>query len=123
MEMKVFKVNDCEWVCAENKEKTIEFMISHVDREDFYSDDEIKECDIEEEGMWYGFTKDDFDFFIDNHKNELFKILKITYEEINKTNFIHRYRIYGYNKVSIYIPFKYVIEIKKLTKTCYIATN
>jgi hypothetical protein len=51
--MKVFKMNDCDCVCAETKEEAIDWYTDEIGER--YDPKDVKEIDIEKETMWYGF--------------------------------------------------------------------
>jgi hypothetical protein len=54
--MKVFKMNDCDWVAAETMKEAAEWYIKNYD--EYYEKDGNfpLECDIEKDGMWFGWN-------------------------------------------------------------------
>lgn len=49
--MKVFKMDDYDWVASETIGQAIDYYLSETGCD--YEDLEVKECDIDEEGMWW----------------------------------------------------------------------
>ena len=49
--MKVFKMDDYDWVAAKTIGQAIDFYLEETGCD--YTDLEVRECDIEEEGMWW----------------------------------------------------------------------
>ena len=91
--MKVFKIDDTDFICAETKEKAIEYYVEQMCA-DTPDDTEIVECDTSFDTMWYGFYIDDgFHKFIVDNKDQVFEmkwdnrqdfdcVLKLTYEKV-----------------------------------------
>jgi hypothetical protein len=61
--MKVFKMNDCDHVCAETKKEAIDWYKNIVGEE--YTEEDIEEIDVEIETMWYGFYSKNIEDFVD----------------------------------------------------------
>jgi len=66
--LKVFRVDDCDWVCAKSKEEAIEWYLEEtgVSEEDINDIDDIVECDLDNNYM-----------FIDEERTERVTVQKI----------------------------------------------
>lgn len=72
--MKVFKVNEFDWVCAENEEKAKEFYLELTELDEEEAFDDFHECNLEKESMWYGFDGDGLREFLKDKKDKEFII-------------------------------------------------
>ncbi len=61
--MKIFKIDECDYVAAETKEEALDWYRSDIGEQD--SEEEIREVDVEKETMWYGFNSDDMRDFVE----------------------------------------------------------
>jgi hypothetical protein len=69
--VKVFKMNDCECVCAENKEKALEWYSEEFGYEGI--DDIVNEVD-KNTHMWYSMDAECLKEYLKEHRNEVIKI-------------------------------------------------
>ena len=99
--MKVFKMNECDWVCAENEQQAKDFYA----KETSFTIDEINEEFIGEVPL----TNTMFISLDDLPKEEMDKTMLFT-----KT-------LYG--EPCVKVPFLYVIENEKITNPCIIAST
>lgn len=53
-ELKVYEINDYDWVCAPSKEEAKRYYLKQtgLTEDDIYPDKDIRECDLDKEGMW-----------------------------------------------------------------------
>lgn len=54
MGFKVFRVNECEWVCAKDIDSAIEWYENYTGEE--VNVEEVEECDLEKDGQFIEFT-------------------------------------------------------------------
>lgn len=101
--MKVFKINDCDWVCAESKEDAIDFYLNEIGE----SDIELIECSLDET-MLYGLEDEkELKKFLREHGEQIVNVDKIC------TDFEYYVRL----------SFQKLIELKKITQPCVIAST
>ena len=105
--MKVFKVNDCDWVCAKDFEEAKNFLIKEYDYDE--EDIENKKCDINFEYMWYSFN--DMDKLTIFCRNNIGYEYRVKYDRPN-----------GYG-VTLWLSFFDVIKLDKIEKPCIIAST
>jgi hypothetical protein len=111
--MKVFKMNDCDWVCAKTIQDAIEFYLAYSG----FDLDEINpvECNLEKDGIWYG-----QDIYKRNiEKNLLFDLIK---NNKNKEYKIKYDKTGDYDCI-IYLTFDEVIKMENLEQPYLIATT
>lgn len=60
---KVFKMDEYAWMCARTKEEALRVYIEEydADEDEKYN---IRECDLDKEGMWYGFDSEELKLFL-----------------------------------------------------------
>jgi hypothetical protein len=98
--MKVFRVNSCDWVCAENTEQAKEFYLKETGLNEDEAFEDFHEVNIEKDWMYYEVDK-----------------LPTEYQDLTLTM-----RYFGgvlYAKV----PFKTVIECENITEPMIIAST
>jgi hypothetical protein len=93
--MRVFKMNDCDWVCAENEEMATEFYESVSGEEINIS--EIEECNIDSDCMWFNFwSPEELREFLKNNKERAFMM---------------KYDRHGEGDFVVFLKFRDVIKI------------
>lgn len=108
--MKVFKMNDYEWVAAENKEEAIKFYLKEIEAEE--DDLDVREVNMNKDGMYTEINLDDAKFIID-------KLARGEYTNGHREiRFCH-----GDCGLAIYKTFAEVINDEKITEPCIIATT
>jgi hypothetical protein len=107
--MKVFKMDDCDWVCAKTKEDACEWYINEfgIDRS-WFCMSEVIECNIETDTMWYGFSTTGLYDYIHENKD---KTLKVKFDECGDDDFV------------VDLTFKEVIDIEKPTEPYVICST
>ena len=102
--MKIFKMNECDWMAAPSKDEAIKEYIEITSSE---------ECDLEvvesqlHDTMWYGFEFDELEEFISNEKDA----------------FIIRGDIRGDYPVALKLAYSKVLELDNVNKPYIIAST
>ena len=105
--MKVFKMNDCDWVCAESKEGACEWYLKEIGC-DLDEIDDIIECNINVDTMWYGFSTTDLYDYIHENRDKTFEV---KFDKCGDYDFI------------VKLTFKEVIDIEKLLEPYVICST
>jgi len=115
--MKVFLIDECDWVCARSEDEATEFYRSEIG----ISVTSIEECDITETGMWYGF---------DLTKLSEDSTMRIPDETIRKFLADNRSKVFkisndpnGDFDMVVYLTFEEVFSLEQPEQPCVIATS
>lgn len=113
-ELKVYKIEDCEWWVSDlSLEETVQVYCKEYGFrfDEFDMDDGIKECDIENEGMYWSFDISEVELLIK----------ALLQQDTKRTIFVDENKIdlaIG-DGASIWIPFKRAIELDRAYKGPY----
>lgn len=110
-DIKVYKMNDYEWWASKlNKRETLDFYLKETGLdEDENPLEDIIECDIDTEGMWWE-TKDIEDIEKLGDADEIISYETIDGKKVRKTKFGDLTRMFGSGEIHKFISFREAIE-------------
>lgn len=106
--MKVFRLNECDWIAANSQEEAIEWYMNEtgLDYKDAVDESFLEESDVVKEGMWSEIV------FCEEEG--------ISIEEIEREGYKQK-TING--ETMVYVPFKKVLEIDKRTEPYFFCST
>jgi hypothetical protein len=107
--MKVFKMNDYDWVTAQSKEQAQEWYLKEFKLEESDNPmDEVEECDIDKKGMWIPYENEEK---IQEYESR--NTLSIVSDQ-RKTTFGDIKKLHG--EWVMFVPFREAMAIFNITK-------